>query len=135
MPTAPEYLFNTLLPSSASRIGTSARIVIDPVSGYTQDCIFWTANVNHSGQAKTPPQKEVISPLEKMEGEAKDIYDTNLSDYERDKKSEEKPPVRKRRLLSNVTTSTKIRIHQENPRGLLEYIEPIWDLYTVLLKR
>jgi hypothetical protein len=125
MPTAPEYLFNTLLPSCASRIGTSARIVIDPVSGYTQDCIFWTANVNHSGQAKTPPQKEVISPLEKMEGEAKDIYDTLLSDYEQDKKSEGKPPVRMRRLLSNVTTSTKIRIHQENPRGLLEYIDEL----------
>jgi hypothetical protein len=125
MPTAPEYLFNTLLPSSASRIGTSARIVIDPVSGYTQDCIFWTANVNHSGQAKTPPQKEVISPLEKMEGEAKDIYDTLLNDYEQDKKSEGKPPVRMRRLLSNVTTSTKIRIHQENPRGLLEYIDEL----------
>ncbi|PSB28837.1 DUF3987 domain-containing protein [Chlorogloea sp. CCALA 695] len=125
MPTAPEYLFNTLLPSCASRIGTSARIVIDPVSGYTQDCIFWTANVNHSGQAKTPPQKEVISPLEKMEGEAKDIYDTLLSDYEQDKKSEGKPPVRMRRLLSNVTSSTKIRIHQENPRGLLEYIDEL----------
>ncbi|PSB26414.1 DUF3987 domain-containing protein [Chlorogloea sp. CCALA 695] len=125
MPTAPEYLFNTLLPACASRIGTSSRIVIDPVSGYTQDCIFWTANVNHSGQAKTPPQKEVISPLEKMEGEAKEIYDTNLTDHERDKKSDEKPPVRMRRLLSNVTSSTKIRIHQENPRGLLEYIDEL----------
>jgi Protein of unknown function (DUF3987) len=125
MPTAPEYLFNTLLPACASRIGTSSRIVVDPVSGYTQDCIFWTANVAHSGQAKTPPQKEVIYPLEKMEGEAKDIYDTNLADYEQDKKSDEKPPVRMRRLLSNVTTSTKIRIHQENPRGLLEYIDEL----------
>jgi hypothetical protein len=125
MPTAPEYLFNTLLPACASRIGTSARIVIDPVSGYTQDCIFWTANVAHSGQAKTPPQKEVVYPLEKMEGEAKEIYDANLADYEQDKKSEEKPPVRMRRLLSNVTTSTKIRIHQENPRGLLEYIDEL----------
>jgi len=125
MPTAPEYLFNTLLPACASRIGTSARIVIDPVSGYTQDCIFWTANVAHSGQAKTPPQKEVVYPLEKMEGEAKEIYDTNLADYEQDKKSEGKPPVRMRRLLSNVTTSTKIRIHQENPRGLLEYIDEL----------
>ena len=125
MPTAPEYLFNTLLPACASRIGTSSRIVIDPVSGYTQDCIFWTANVAHSGQAKTPPQKEVIYPLEKMEGEAKEIYDTNLADYEQDKKSDEKPPVRMRRLLSNVTTSTKIRIHQENPRGLLEYIDEL----------
>ncbi len=125
MPTAPEYLFNTLLPACASRIGTSARVIVNASGGYTQDCIFWTANVAHSGQAKTPPQKEVIYPLEKMEGEAKDIYDAVLADYEQDKKAESKPPVRMRRLLSNVTTSTKIRIHEENPRGLLEYIDEL----------
>ncbi len=60
-----------------------------------------------------------------MEGEAKDSYDVNLIDYEQDKKAEGKPPVRMRRLLSNVTTSTKIRIHAENPRGLLEYIDEL----------
>jgi hypothetical protein len=125
MPTAPEYLFNTLLATSGSRIGTTARIVINPEGGYTQPCIFWTANVAHSGQAKTPPQQVVLKPLEEMEASSKQLHDIQLEDYEQDKDSDSKPPVRQRRLLNNVTTSTKIRIHQENPRGLLEYLDEL----------
>jgi len=125
MPTAPEYLFNTLLASSASRIGTAARVAINPEGGYTQPCIFWTANVAHSGQAKTPPQQAILKPLEEMEAAAKEIHDIQMEDYEKDNDSDRKPPVRQRRLLNNVTTSTKIRIHDENPRGLLEYLDEL----------
>ncbi|OWY69027.1 DNA primase [cyanobacterium TDX16] len=125
MPTAPEYLFNTILPSSASRIGTAARIIVNPQGGYVQPCIFWTANIAHSGQAKTPPQQVILKPLEEMEAAAKEIHDRLLEDYEATKDSDAKVPVRQRRLLNNVTTSTKIRIHDENPRGLLEYIDEL----------
>jgi len=125
MPTAPEYLFNTVLPSSASRIGTAARVIINPQGGYSQPCIFWTANIAHSGQAKTPPQQAILKPLEEMEAAAKENHDIQMEDYENDKDAEGKPPVRQRRLLNNVTTSTKIRIHDENPRGLLEYIDEL----------
>lgn len=125
MPTAPEYLFNTLLSASASRIGTAARVIINPEGGYKQPCIIWSANVSHSGQAKTPPQQEIINPLEEMEAVAKELHDVQMSDYEQDSDSDAKPPVRQRRLLNNVTTSTKIRIHSENQRGLLEYIDEL----------
>ncbi|PSB55160.1 DNA primase, partial [Chroococcidiopsis cubana CCALA 043] len=125
MPTAPEYLFNTFLASSASRIGTAARVAINPEGGYTQPCIFWTANVAHSGQAKTPPQQAILKPLEEMEAAAKEIHDIQMEDYENDKDADGKPPVRQRRLLNNVTTSTKIRIHDENQRGLLEYLDEL----------
>ncbi|MDZ4877830.1 MAG: hypothetical protein CLLPBCKN_007265 [Chroococcidiopsis cubana SAG 39.79] len=125
MPTAPEYLFNTVLPASASRIGTAARVIINPQGGYSQPCIFWTANIAHSGQAKTPPQQAILKPLEQMEAAAKESHDIQMEDYENDKDAKGKPPVRQRRLLNNVTTSTKIRIHDENPRGLLEYIDEL----------
>ena len=125
MPTAAEYLFNTLLASSASRIGTSARVIVNPEGGYVQPCIFWTANVAHSGQAKTPPQQVIVKPLEEMEADAKQMYDIQLADYETDNKSDAKSPIRQRRLLNNVTTSTKIRIHEENQHGLLEYIDEL----------
>ncbi|MDV2996841.1 MAG: hypothetical protein N4J56_006546 [Chroococcidiopsis sp. SAG 2025] len=125
MPTAPEYLFNTVLPSSASRIGTAARIIVNPQGGYVQPCIFWTANIAHSGQAKTPPQQIILKPLEEMEAAAKENHDRSMEDYEATKDSDAKVPVRQRRLLNNVTTSTKIRIHDENPRGLLEYIDEL----------
>ncbi|PSB49226.1 DNA primase [Cyanosarcina cf. burmensis CCALA 770] len=125
MPTAPEYLFNTAIASTASRIGTAAKVVINPAGDYAQPCIFWTANVAHSGQAKTPPQQVILKPLEKMEESAKETYDIQMEDYEKDDDGDRKPPVRRRRLLNNVTTSTKIRIHDENPRGLLEYLDEL----------
>lgn len=125
MPTAPEYLFNTLLATCASRIGTSARVIINPNGGYVQPCVFWTANVNHSGQAKTPPQQSILLPLEEMEATAKELHDIQMSNYDSDNDAKGKPPVRTRRLLNIVTSSTKIRIHDENQRGLLEYIDEL----------
>ena len=132
MPTAPEYLFNTTLATTGSRIGTAARIVINPEGGYKQPCILWTANVSHSGQAKTPPQQEIINPLEEMEAAASELYDAQLDDYERSSDKDARPPVRQRRLLNNVTSSTKIRIHGQNPRGLLEYIDELVADYSRL---
>ncbi len=125
MPTAPEYLFNTLLAASASRIGTAARVIINPEGGYKQPCIIWAANVSHSGQAKTPPQQEIINPLEAMEAEASSLYDAQVEDYQQDGAENARPPVRQRRILNNVTSSTKIRLHGQNPRGLLEYLDEL----------
>ncbi len=62
MPTAQEYLFNTLLSAVASRGGTGLRVVANPSGGYVQPLIFWTGNVAHSGQAKTPPNKSSSTP-------------------------------------------------------------------------
>ena len=132
MPTAPEYLFTTLLSASASRIGTAARIIVNPAGGYKQPCIFWTANVSHSGQAKTPPQQVVIQPLEEMEAEASENYEEDLKDYKQDNSGEASSPLRQRFLLNNVTTQTKIRIHHENQRGLLEYLDELVSDYTRL---
>jgi hypothetical protein len=125
-------LFNTTLATTGSRIGTAARIVINPEGGYKQPCILWTANVSHSGQAKTPPQQEIINPLEEMEAAASELYDAQLDDYERTGDKDARPPVRQRRLLNNVTSSTKIRIHGQNPRGLLEYIDELVADYSRL---
>ncbi|MDJ0717778.1 MAG: DUF3987 domain-containing protein [Prochloraceae cyanobacterium] len=123
MPTAVEYLFNTVLATCASRIGTSSRIVINPNGGYIQPCILWTANINHSGQAKTPPQKTIVKPLERLEEEANAQYEEELEDYNNRTDNSNPPPLRKRYLLKNCTTSLKIRIHSENKRGVLEYID------------
>ncbi len=130
MPTAPEYLFTTLLSASASRIGTAARIVVNPAGGYSQPMIFWSANVSHSGQAKTPPQQVIIKPLEDMEAEANSLYEKQRLEHEQDKSGELPPPSRKRFLLNNVTTAVKIRIHHQNQRGLLEYLDELVSDFT-----
>ena len=123
MPTAPEYLFNTLLVTAASCIGTSSRIVINESGGYTQPCIFWTTNVNHSGQAKTPPQEKIVDPLEGMETKAYERYQAALAEYENDSTGEIPKPSRTRFILNNSTVASKLRLQAENPRGLTEYID------------
>jgi hypothetical protein len=126
MPTAPEYLLNTLIPTAASRVGTAARIVINPHAGYVQPCIFWTANIANSGQAKTPPQSLIVDPLEDMDQENREQYQQELADWQACSDKNKGPkPVETRRILNNTTTAQKIRVHAENPRGLLEYIDEL----------
>ena len=126
MPTAPEYLLNTLIPVSASRIGVSSRIVIKAESHYIQPCIFWSANVADSGQAKTPPQALIMEALKDMEQEAREAHFKKLADWEAGSdKNKGAKPIETRRILNNTTMAQKIRIHSENPRGLIEYIDEL----------
>jgi uncharacterized membrane protein YgcG len=126
MPTAPEYLLNTLIPVSASRIGVSSRIVIKAESHYIQPCIFWSANVADSGQAKTPPQALIMEALKDMEQEAREAHSKKLADWEAGSdKNKGAKPIETRRILNNTTMAQKIRIHAENPRGLVEYIDEL----------
>ncbi len=129
MPTAPEYIFNTLLPVAGSLIGTKCRIIVNPDGGYVQPSIFWTANVARSGQAKTPPQKIVIQPLEEMEAQAFEVYQNEMDDYLANDK-EGAVPIRKRRILNNVTMAQKLRLHGENPNGCLEHNDEMSSDYN-----
>ncbi len=129
IPTAPEYLMNTLLPAVASCAGTSSRIIANPSGGYVQPLIIWSGNVAHSGQAKTPPQQIIIQPLLDLEEEAYEQYKHELREYEKDKSGDLELPLKKRYILSNTTLSMKIRIHGENKRGLLEYDDELSSDY------
>jgi hypothetical protein len=133
MPTAPEYLLNTLIPVAASRIGTSARVVVNPHGGYVQPCIFWTANVANSGQAKTPPQSLIVEPLEDLDQDDRDRYAQELADWQAATDKNKGPkPIETRRILNDTTTAQKIRIHNENPRGLIEYLDELTADYERL---
>lgn len=134
MPTAPEFLFTTLLPAAASRVGTAARIIIKPSAKYIQPMVFWTAIVANSGAMKTPAQRIILDPLVALETEAYESFRIDLEDYraERElnkgKKSRQetpeepsKAPTRKRYLTKDITLETLQHIHGENPRGLLYY--------------
>jgi hypothetical protein len=134
MPTAPEFLFTTLLPAAASRVGTAARIIIKPSAKYSQPMVFWTAIVANSGSMKTPAQRVILDPLVALETEAYASYRIDSEDYraerelKKGKKSQQetteepnRPPTRKRYLTKDITLETLQHIHGENPRGLLYY--------------
>jgi len=42
---------------------------------------------------QTPPQQEIIAPLEEMESQASELYDAQLQDYEQDDDNDAKPPA------------------------------------------
>jgi Protein of unknown function (DUF3987) len=123
MPTAPEFLFTTLLPAAASRIGSAAQVVIKPSAKYTQPMVFWTADVSGSGTLKTPAQRIILDPLIALEKEAHALYQVELENYERSKAAGTPipKPIRQRYLTKDSTLETLQRIHAENPRGILYY--------------
>jgi hypothetical protein len=136
MPTSPEFLFTTLLPTAATPIGTSSRIVVKAKGKYKQPCIFLATVVGRSGQLKTPAQKVVIDPLVQLEIKANEQYQSDLEKYEiglanwkkdkdADPAAKPKPPTRKRYITKDATTESLERIHGQNPRGLLVHRDEI----------
>lgn len=134
MPTAPEFLFTTLLAAAASRIGTAARVAVKISAKYTQPMVFWTAIVANSGSMKTPAQKVILDPLVTLETQAHESYLLETADYKAQTESRKrkkldvdsqeesiKAPTRQRYLTKDITLETLQRIHGENPRGILYY--------------
>jgi hypothetical protein len=132
MPTAAEFLLTTLIPAAGSRIGTSSRIVVSAKAQYTQPAIYRTCIVAPSGHKKSPAQKAIVGPLDEMEAEAHQQWKKAINEYQeamrefrsaKDKEAEEPeaPPSRRRFIVQNGSIESRIKIHAENPRGILLY--------------
>lgn len=135
MPTAPEFLLTTFLAVAASRIGTAARVVVKAKAKYIQPCVFQAAIIAGSGSKKTPAQRLIIDPLDALEAEEYRLWDQAMQDYQLEKQEWEQskrkgkdagpsptpPSPRKRFICTDATIEARVRIHSENPRGLLVY--------------
>jgi hypothetical protein len=123
MPTAPEFLFTTLLSAAASQIGTAAQVIIKPSAKYKQPMVFWSAIVADSGSMKTPAQRVILDPLVEIEKQAHDVYKAEMEEYESRKAAGDNPPkpLRRRYLTKDATLETLQRIHADNPNGILYY--------------
>ncbi|MGD1950725.1 MAG: DUF3987 domain-containing protein [Leptolyngbyaceae cyanobacterium] len=128
MPTAPEFLATTLIPVLASRIGTSATLILNAKGNYTVSPIFRTIIVAPTGRKKTPAQKSIISVVSELEKQAYQRYQTELEAYElaletwkRDDGPPPEKPTRKRFFSNDDTLAARIQVHSENPRGILLY--------------
>lgn len=135
MPVSPEALLTTMFPVAGSRIGTSSQLVIDPRTGYTVTSIFWTCVVAPTGRLKTPAQKAIINPLNKLEAneynnwkQAVDDYKLQLKLCAKGDELPEEPSPRKRFIVQGSTTEARMKIHGENQRGIL-YWRDEWAGY------
>ena len=140
MPTAPEFLFTTLLATAASQIGSAARIVVKPSANYTQPMVMWTSIVADSGSVKTPAQRVIIDPLVELETSAFERYQIEAAEYRKlqaahkGKKQDDSDeslnvPRRQRYVTKDITLETLQRIHGENPRGVLYYRDELVGLF------
>ena len=130
MRSTPEHLFTALLPTWATGIGTKSRIVISPKIGYVQPAIIRTMNLANSGDRKSPILKNAIAGVSNIESENRKQYQEELQEYQQElsywklDKSKDKgepppEPTEKRIIVKNVNIDGLIRIHSENPDGLL----------------
>lgn len=127
MPTAPEWLFTTLIPAAGSRMG-AARVIVSVAAKYFQPAIFRSIIVGSTGHKKTPAQKAVLEALENLEGEEFERFQREGAFYEAACKSTPKgmpqpdaPEPRRRFVVTDATIEALVRIHSENPRGFLVY--------------
>ncbi|BAY66916.1 hypothetical protein NIES22_70600 (plasmid) [Calothrix brevissima NIES-22] len=128
MPISPEVLLTTLFPVAGSRIGTSSRLVIKPSTGYTATSIFWSCVVSMTGTLKSPSQQVIIDSLNDFEDDEYQNWKLATDDYKRQMKQRGKgddlpdePSPRKRFIIKGSTSEARMKIHGENPRGLLYY--------------
>jgi hypothetical protein len=140
MPAHPEDILTALIPVVFSRLGAETEIVISPSSGYTQPAIGQSMVVKATGEKKTPIVNVAIKPLLDLEAQLHKQYKLAEEDYSRDLKEyndslkkrkkgediaeelqEPQKPARKRFILSNCTIEALMRIHAENPDGLLQW--------------
>jgi hypothetical protein len=134
MPTAPEFLATTLIPTLATAMGTAQTLVIHATAGYTVRPIFRSIIVAGTGRKKTPAQGAILKAITNLEQSAALDYQHELATYEADYRMwarasknkddpgpEPKRPTRRRYLTQDSTLAAKVAIHAENPRGLLLY--------------
>ncbi|MEA5515775.1 DUF3987 domain-containing protein [Nodularia sp. UHCC 0506] len=130
MPTSVEHLLTTLVPVVGSLIGTSSEIVAKAQGNFVEPCIFQSLVLARSGELKSPTQKVIVKPLERLENLAREQYQEDLKEYAREyaewqkNKDDSEPPTKptlNRFIVSNLSQEAKIKLHCENPRGLLQF--------------
>lgn len=126
IPTAPEAILCGLLPMVASLIGTKARIIVKASAGYVVPFILRTAIIGDSGQKKSPALETAITSLTKLHLAKGKEYKKAYQDWELNQETEKtKPPIRKRYIVKDTTFDGLVRIHEENPTGLLNVVDEL----------
>jgi len=133
MPGPVEGLILTLLSTAAGCAGTAAEVILNSATGYTQPCLLRTLLLAETGEMKTPLQKVILDPLKKLEKEAHTTYKEEMREYEeaKAKGDSQEPltmPTRTRYLVMDATPEKIIKIHAENSKGFMVYLDE-WGIY------
>jgi hypothetical protein len=126
IPTAPEAILCGLLPMVASLIGTQAKIIVKASADYVVPFIIRTAIIGDSGQKKSPALNAAIRALTNLHIAKGKEYKKELQNWELNQETETtKKPIRKRQIVKDTTFDGLVKIHQENPTGLLNVVDEL----------
>lgn len=98
---------------------------------YTEPAALWTVLVGPPGCAKSPTISSSMKPLREVDRRLMEASEREYRDYEARKATAGKekavlfgpPPSRRRAIIDDVTPEQQIRMHQQNPRGLMRHVD------------
>ncbi|MCJ2064405.1 DUF3987 domain-containing protein [Methylobacterium sp. J-088] len=98
---------------------------------YTEPAALWTVLVGPPGCAKSPTTSSAMKPLRDVDKRLMDASEREHRAYEARKAAAGKdnaalvgpPPPWRRATIDDVTPEQQIRMHQQNPRGLMRVVD------------
>jgi hypothetical protein len=124
----------------SSAIGSSLKIrprIND--DGWTEPAALWLALVADPGSAKSPIISAAVDPLRKLDGERWRVDQARHDAWfaASKKKGKDAPdagpePKVRRSVVDDVTMERQVRIHSDNPRGLLRSPDELFGLFGSL---
>lgn len=124
---------------TAAAIGTSMRIQVKKWdTGWTEPASLWLALVANPGRVKTPTISAATKPLQDIDGEFykawKAQHDLWTERTQANKKRKDGPsagaePIMRRTAVDDVTLEKQIRIHADNPRGILRTPDELMSFF------
>ncbi|WP_017295856.1 DUF3987 domain-containing protein [Geminocystis herdmanii] len=128
IPTNPDAIITILLPVLASVIGTRSRIIVNPKTRYIVPFIIRSMIVARSGHKKSPTARLAVDPLQDINVDYYHQYKKELQAWQEltdEAKKQTPKPVQKRTLTQDSTFDGLIKIHYENPKGLLCFVDEL----------
>ncbi|MEM7518833.1 MAG: DUF3987 domain-containing protein, partial [Planctomycetota bacterium] len=117
----PALVAGPLLAATAGAIGNSC--VVELKEGWTEPCVLWQMPVADSSGMKTPAFDAALRFAREHEAALHSEFRERAREYRAAEARGEEvgpdPPTPNRVLLDDPTVEEAIRIHAENPRGLL----------------
>ncbi|SFD69334.1 DUF3987 domain-containing protein [Methylobacterium sp. 13MFTsu3.1M2] len=98
---------------------------------YTEPAALWTVLVGPPGCAKSPTISSALTPLRAVDKQLMEVSEHEHRAYEARKAASKKdkttpigpPPLWRRTMIDDVTPEQQIRLHQQNPRGLMRAVD------------
>lgn len=125
---------------ASSAVGSSLRIfprLHD--DGWLEPSALWLALVADPGSAKSPIISAAIEPLRRLDGERgkadqarHDAWAAAAKKKGKDNPDPGREPVVRRSVVDDVTMERQVRIHADNPRGLLRAPDELFGLFGSL---